>query len=67
MQLIVWDEDIDQELNKKSSENNDFLLHHFIDKQDEMHKKYALYKFNDQEALPQDIKDSILGKRAKQS
>ncbi|CDW90287.1 UNKNOWN [Stylonychia lemnae] len=66
VQLVICDDNIELELNKKA-ENNDFILRHYVDDEDENYKKYALYKFNDEVSLTQQIKESILGKRLKNS
>ena len=62
MVLVSCDDVIEDELPNKKPENNDFMLFHFTDQTDST-KKFALYKFNDCEALPDEIQDSILGKR----
>lgn len=64
MNLVSCDDVIEDELPNKKPENNDFMLFHFTDHIDNT-KKYALYKFNDCEPLPEDIQDSILGKKRK--
>jgi hypothetical protein len=38
------------------------LLLHFTDKETD-YKKYALFKYNQSTELPDEVKDSILGKR----
>lgn len=50
---------------KKKIEANDFLLHSFIDREDENHRKYALFKYNESQPLTEEQKESILGKRHK--
>ena len=47
--LVVCDDDIETEFSKSASAkkkivSNDFVLHQYVDKEDEGHKKYALYK-----------------------
>ena len=65
MQLVVTDDDITKELIKKP-ENNDFLIRHFEDKEDQFIKKYQLYKFNDCEKISIDtLRESLLGKKHK--
>lgn len=59
--LVVCDDSLSNEINKKE-ENNDFLIRHFIDKEDESIKKYSLFRFNDFEPLSEDTKVSLLGK-----
>ncbi len=67
MQLVVCDDDITKELNKKA-ENNDFLLRHFEDEEDQKIKKFGLFKFKDCERLTDSrMKESLLGKKHKNS
>eukprot|EP00347_Sterkiella_histriomuscorum_P006902 403350993 len=63
-ELVICDDNLDNELSRKA-EVNDFLLHHYIDKEDVNHKKYALFKHHDSEVIPDELKESILGKRHK--
>ena len=60
MTLVTCDDNIEDELISKKPEFNDFLLYKFSDPIDNI-KKQALYKFNDSENLPDDMKDAILG------
>lgn len=65
MQLVVCDDDITRELNKKA-ENNDFLLRNFEDEEDLNTKKYGLFKFNDCNKLTDNsMRDTLLGKKHK--
>lgn len=65
MIMVTCDDVIEEELTNKKSENNDFLLHNFKDKNDLDVKKYALYKFNDCENLPDDLREQMLGSKRK--
>jgi hypothetical protein len=62
VQLVQCDDDIEQELSKKTLENNDFLLYKFTDKLED-YQKYALYKHNQEEGLTDELKERVLGKR----
>lgn len=62
MQMVQCDDDIEQELVKKNLDNNDFLLYKFTDKLED-YQKYALYKYNQEEILNDDLKERVLGKR----
>jgi hypothetical protein len=57
----MCDDDIEDELPGKKLGNNDVLLLHFTDKETD-YKKYALFKYNQSIELPDEVKDSILGK-----
>ena len=58
----MCDDDLEDELQGRKLNNNDALLYHFTDKETD-HKKYALFKYNASTELPDEVKDSILGKR----
>lgn len=58
--LVSCDDFIEDELKNKKPENNDFLLFNFNDHIDKQ-RKYALYKFNDIENVPDEVKDATLG------
>jgi len=63
--MVTCDDIIEEELTNKKPENNDFLIHNFKDKNDLDTKKFALYKFNDCETLPDDLKESLIGGKRK--
>jgi hypothetical protein len=58
--LVSCDDVIEDELTNKKAENNDFLLFNFKDTIDH-ERKLALYKFNDVESLPNEVKESVIG------
>ena len=62
--LVVCDDNIETEFSSKGTDpgagrltSNEFVLHQYVDKEDESHKKYALFKQEDSEALPDETKE----------